>query len=125
MPGDYDGDGKTDIAVFRPSTGHWYIVNSSTATGSRARRGAAAGTSRCPATTTATARPTLRVFRPSTGHVVHPQVEHGEPGGADVGRRRGHPGAGDYDGDGKTDIAVFRPSTGHWYIVNSSTASGG
>jgi hypothetical protein len=29
VPGDYDGDGKTDIAIWRATTGDWWILNSS------------------------------------------------------------------------------------------------
>ena len=29
MPGDYDNDGKTDLAVYHQATGNWYILKSS------------------------------------------------------------------------------------------------
>jgi hypothetical protein len=30
VPGDYDGDGRADIVVYRPSTAHWFVLKSST-----------------------------------------------------------------------------------------------
>lgn len=40
-------------------------------------------------------------------------IQWGLPGDVDV--------AGEYDGDGRTDLAVFRPSVGTWFILTSSS----
>ena len=104
MPGDYNGDGLTDVAVFRPSNAVWYVRIGPVQWGTRR-------TSRCRATTTATASTDIAVFRPSNGMwFVRGQapVQLGDPGDIPV--------PGDYNGDGKMDIAVYRPSTGVWYV---------
>ena len=114
MPGDYDGDGKTDIAVFRPVDRA--VVHRQLEHGEQGscRRGAAARTSRCPATTTATARPTSRSSGPSTGHGS--SSTRARTSSVYSGAAGDIPVAGDYDGDGRTDIGVFRPRPA-WFIV--------
>lgn len=59
---------------------------------------------------------------PSSGICPHPSTPTGF-GGCQLqwGLSGDIPLTGDYDGDGKTDYTVFRPSTGTWYIRYSST----
>src|SRR5687767_13504373 len=77
VPGDFDGDGKTDFSIYRPSTGYWWITRSSDGS------------------TTSTS----------------------------FGQSADIPAPADYDGDGKTDICLWRPSTYVWYVIPSSTGT--
>ena len=63
IPDDFDGNGTSDLAVFRPAGGQWFI------NGVSSPLFGVTGASPCPATTTATARPTSRciVPRPASG----------------------------------------------------------
>ena len=67
MRADYDGDGRGDIAVWRPSDGRWYVVQSSNGAPLTIQWGAAGGTCRCRRTTTATGEQTSRCGGQMTG----------------------------------------------------------
>ncbi|MBS1794205.1 MAG: VCBS repeat-containing protein [Acidobacteria bacterium] len=85
VSGDFDGDARTDVAVFRPSDGSWQYLRSSVTAANAPGATAAAG-----------------FAWGLTGDIPQPA---------------------DYDGDKRTDFAVFRPSSGTWYISNSNNGT--
>jgi hypothetical protein len=67
-PADYDGDGRIEIAVFRPSTGRWWILWSTSGfTTYTAVDYGAEGDMPFPADYDGDGRADVAFFRPSTG----------------------------------------------------------
>jgi hypothetical protein len=118
---DFDGDGKTDISVWRPETGVWYITNSSNSGYTILNFGLSTDIL-APGDFDGDGKTDFAVWRPDTGvwHVYSRSIYRSFAFGAagDI------PVPADYDGDGRTDAAVFRPSTGTWYIWNSFDSRG-
>ncbi len=115
--GNYDGDNKTDLGVFRD--GIWYIQQSSNGT-IRTEFWGQAGDIPIPADYDNDGLMETAVFRPSTG-TWYIRNSNNVTSGYKWGIAEDKPVATDYDGDGKADIAVFRPSNGTWYILLSLT----
>ncbi|HMK55573.1 MAG TPA: FG-GAP-like repeat-containing protein [Dissulfurispiraceae bacterium] len=119
---DFDRDGKSDIAVFRPSDGNWYILNSLSGAATIKRWG---GGDDVPVSADydGDGKPDVAVWRPTDGNWYIVNSSDNAIRIATWGSDSDIPEPGDYDGDGKADIAVFRPSNGTWYIINSSTGT--
>lgn len=114
---DYDGDGKSDPAVFR--SGVWYRINSATTTYQVVNFGVS-GDIPAPADYDADNRADITVFRPSTGQWFSLLTGGGGYIVTPFGVNGDIPTPGDYDGDGRADIGVFRPSNGTWYRLQST-----
>ena len=121
---DFDGDGKTDMSIYRPNgaTGQaeWWYLESGTPGGYGAFGFGSDSDIPVPADYTGDGKTDAAFFRPSNGYWYVLRSDDLSFYAFPFGTGGDLPAPGDYDGDGKADAAVFRPSTGIWYGLRSS-----
>ena len=126
---DFDGDGKSDLSVFRGGNqegGNWLVAGSGNGQVEATVWGASFEPYNdlpVPGDYDGDGKTDLAVFRRGGGQAGYWFIKRssdGEIGRYFWGLPTDLPVPGDYDGDGKMDVAVWRGSAGAWYILRSS-----
>jgi hypothetical protein len=121
-PGDFDGDGRADLTVYRPASGLWSIKpSSSNYNAERSYQWGLVGDVGVPGDYDGDGIADVGVYRPSTGYwyVLLSSSQYGTVLARQWGMSTDIPVPADYDGDGKTDLGLYRPSTGYWLVLLS------
>ena len=116
---DFDGDGKTDVSVFRPADGTWYLLRSQA--GFAATQFGSNGDIPASGDYDGDGKTDLGVYRPQGGFWFILNSSNNTFRGQQFGISTDRPVADDFDGDGKTDVAVYRD--GAWYAIYSSNSN--
>jgi|GEM_PF-6417644 len=103
--GDYNGDGKSDIPIFRPKIGLWAVKG--------VTRSYFGGPLDLPVSGdySGDGRTDMAIFRETSGLWAVKGVTRAYFGGSEDLAV-----PGDYNGDGRVDCAIFRPSSGLWAV---------
>jgi hypothetical protein len=124
VPGDYDGDGKTDFSIFRPTTSTWWILRSSDG-GYWSNSFGQSGDKTAQADFDGDGRTDVAILRPDTNtQLATWYIQRTSDGGTTIlqfGLDTDTPAPADYDGDGRADIGVYRSSNNAFYSINSSS----
>ncbi len=124
-PFDFDGDGKTDLSVFRPSdepsAADFYVQTSRDNAITGANWGTI-GDAAVNADFDGDGKTDYAVFRPSNRTWFVLRSSNNSYFAVEFGLVSDERVPADFDGDGQTDIAVFRRTEGIWYIRQSSDA---
>lgn len=122
VPFDFDGDGKSDISVYRPKEGNWYLLNSTN--GFSVANWGLSSDKIVPSDFDGDGKTDLAIYRPTEGNWYILRSSDIQPQIINFGLNDDIPYAADFDGDGRSEIINYRPSNGVWYILNLQNNQG-